>query len=266
MARIRRMRATGYIAVLLILALYIAPVAQAAVAGHDPFSLKKRLLIFPFATQADMSDSAGVQAAGALCEMLQGDKTYDPTVFSRRHPSVQRAIQVERTLTNSDVPDEFGQQSKESALKIARQLRANSIVLGDVESINYDPQKNAAEVTISAIIIDVRTGSTIDKPIIAAGRTPSASKAKTESEAVSLAAGDAVTKIAQALGVDPNATKERPKAAYVTSHKSSKGKGLLLALLLGLGLGLAGGGGSGGSSSGGGGGGGGGDIPPPGPY
>jgi len=246
MIRFRRTRTTGYIAVLLIFALYVAPVAQAAASGSDPFSLKKRLLIFPFATQAGMSDSAGGQAAAALSGMFQGDKTYEPMVFSRRHPSVQRAILVEKTLSNSDMLDEFGGQDQESALKIARQLRVDSIVLGDVEKINYDPQKNVGEVTISATVIDVRTGAVVGKPIVAAGQTPSSIKPRTEGEAISLAAGDSVTKIAQAMGVNPQA--ERVKVKRTASHKSGRGNGLLLALLLGLGISLAGGGG--GSSGG----------------
>jgi len=234
MVRMRNMRSTAYLACLLILALYVAPPAVSAAA----LTGRQRLVVFPFSSSAGvMQAGMGEKMAAAVVEQLQGSAEYDASFFSKRHPSLQRAVMVERTMSEKDLSDSYGAANRDTALKIAREIRADLILIGDIETYKFDSAKTQSEVLLNAEVIDVRTGKTV-KNMAIAGRTPENSKPVIEADAASLAEGDAVAKVAQELGVKPRSlTGEVVRTS--TARKKSNRSRVLLTLLLGLGLGLA---------------------------
>jgi hypothetical protein len=259
MTKMRQNRLSGYLAGLLVFAMYVGPSTQAFAATKPAQPVvKHRIIVFPFAVPKEVGQpESGTKIADVLTSMLKDSDQYTVQEFSKRHPSLQRAILVERTLDSSDVDGPFGAANKATALKIAREMGGDLMVIGDVESFKYDADKGSGEELISAQLVDVRTEKSI-KSLAVTGRTAESSKIATEEEAAAIAAGDAVTKIVDDFGIKPPVSAVNPKAGG--SKRSSRMKTLLFAVLLGVGVGLAGGGSS---SSSNGSGGGGGTEPPP---
>ena len=259
MLRIRRMKSIAYLAWALIFALYVGP-SGAAFAAGGLGSAKQRLVVFPFALGEGVSQTElGRQAAEAMAQSLQSLGAYEVVQFTKRHPSLQRAVLVERTLQEKDLADAFGEANRETALKIGREMGADLILIADIDSYKYDPATNACEMLVNAELADVRTGKAAKNATVT-GRTPENSKAASEDEAASLAAGNAVTKMIEGLGIKAQASEALRDSAATPGKKSHKSKLLWAALALGLGFAFGGGssGGSTGPSDNGGG-----DPPPP---
>jgi hypothetical protein len=71
-------------------------------------------------------------------------------------------------------------------------------VIGSVDDFQIDTTKKVAMVTVSAELIDSRSGRLL-KTLVVTGRTPDNSKAVEEEELRDLAKGDAVNKLAAEL-------------------------------------------------------------------
>jgi hypothetical protein len=258
MVRLRSMRQLAYLCSMLVFCLYIAPIGQVLAAGEPvPELIKHRVVVFPFAVADEIAQKQmGQDMAATLAEVLKNTGVYEVILFSKRHPSVQRAVVVEGRLKATDLLDSYdpsnstvnadGLTNKGLALKIGAEMGGDLVIIGDIASYRYDATKNSCEVLADVDMVDVHTAET-SKRVTVTGRTPDGSKAKTEQECAAIAAGNAVTKIIEGLGVKP--TLAVGQAAAVNKKKKASRRNLLLLVALGLGLGLAFSGGSSGDHS-----------------
>jgi hypothetical protein len=264
MLRIREMRISGYLSSLLIVVLLFGPAAQ-VMAVKAPLVPNQRIVVFPF-SQRDVVTQAnlGVNLAHTLTSVLRATPGFEVSDYFKKHPSLQRAALEGGSLTEKDLVDPSGVTNKELATKIAREMGADMALIGDIDSYKYDPAGNTCEITVTAELVDVKSGKVLNTPVVT-GLVPKTAKVSSEAECASVAAGDAVTKIAEGLDLKPSAAQQMIMPKYGTDHPTRKSKkgGLLLTLLLGLGVGLAV---SGRGSSGSGGSGGGVEPPPPPPL
>lgn len=269
MIRIRRMRLTQAVAVLLVLAMYVAPGiggAAAMAAPKAPPAVKPTVVVFPFDTQSvNASETLGADIAASVKATLGASGKYDVITYSERLPSIQRAV-AEQVVKKEDVGGPFGTEKsqKDRAVRIAELMGVNVAVVGTVDDYKLDSTKNVAELTATVQIIDMSNKSVLNT-LAVTGKSPDNPKSTAEAELVALAAGDMVTKIA--AGMLPEGTQiikvngnTGPAPVTVPATPKKKSKSWLLALLLGVGLAVAAGGGGGGGSNDGGG-----DPPPP-PY
>ncbi|MDO8587249.1 MAG: hypothetical protein Q7T82_09435 [Armatimonadota bacterium] len=264
MVRMRKMRLTGCVICLLVLLMQLAPATQVLAAKAIPVP-NRRVLVMPFATREDVADAnLGANVGHTLVAVLKSTPGFDIVDFNKRHPSLQRAVLVEGTIVDKDLADPSGTGNLELAAKIAREIGADLVIIGDVDSYKYDAAAYTCEIQMTAELIDARSGRMEKAPLIVTGLVPKTAKVATEADCASVAAGNAVNKIAEGLALKAPATMVVSKATAPEPKRKSKKNTLLFSLILGLGVGLAFGGG-GGSGSSGSGGGGGIDNPPPAP-
>lgn len=257
MVRLRNMRQLAYVCSILMLCVYVAPVGQALAAGEpDPALVKQKVVVFPFAVADEITQKQmGQDMAVTLADVLKNTGAYEVLMFSKRHPSVQRAVVVENSLKQTDLLDAYGENNRDLAIKIGREMGGDLVIIGDIDSYRRDATKNSCEVVVNVDLVDVNTGKS-EKRAAVPGRTPEGSKAMSEQECVAIAAGNAVTRIIEELGVKTVSVGTEAIVGQ-KKKKSSKRNTLLISLVLALGLGLALSGGSGGGN------GGGADPPPP---
>lgn len=257
----RKTRMSGVLASLLIVVLQLGPVGQ-AMAAKPVLVPDQRIMVFPLSTpEAGTQPKLGVDVGHTLTQVLRSTPGFEVRDFDKRNPSLQRAALEGGAITEKDLADPSGTANLDTAVKIAKETGSDMAVIGDIEGYKYDAKANTCEISITAQLIDVKTGKALKTPVVT-GLVPKTAKVSSESECVSVAAGDAVTKIVEGLDLKPSAAQAMvmPKYGTAEPRRKSKKGGLLLTLLLGLGVGLAV---SGGGSSGGGGGGGGTEPPPP---
>jgi hypothetical protein len=258
MLRMRKMRISGFVACLLIVVLQLGPVGQ-AMAAKTVLVPDQRIMVFPFSTaDAATQPKLGVEVGHTLTQVLRSTPGFEVRDFDKRNSSLQRAVLEGGSITQKDLADPSGIANLDIAVRMAKLTGSDMALIGDIEGYKYDPAANTCEISITAQLIDVKSGKALKTPVVT-GLVPKTAKVSSEAECASVAAGDAVTKIVEGLALKPSAAQEMvmPKYGTAEPRKKSKKGGLLLTLLLGLGVGLAV------SSSGSGGGGGGGIEPPP---
>ncbi|MDO8683565.1 MAG: hypothetical protein Q7N50_08795 [Armatimonadota bacterium] len=235
MVEIRKTRWGGLLACLLIMVLQVAPATQVMAAKAELPIVKKRIIVFPLALANSVTQlTMGRKMASTMSGMLQNTPGYTVTEFSKRHPSVQRAIQVEKTLLETEIDEIGGVENKANALKVAGEMGGDMIIIGNIDSYRYDPGSTLAEAQVSVQFVEVRNQKII-KNVAVTGKTPDSSKPASEDESAALAAGDAVNKIVEALAIKPPPGIE---VADVAKKKTKKKTGLLW-IVLGAALGLA---------------------------
>lgn len=111
--------------------------------------------------------------------------------FEERLPSVARGVQ-EGSLRKADTAGPFAGESS-AAGKIARDVRADVYIVGDIEDLKLNEQAKSAELTLSAQLADAESGDII-KAVVVSGRSPEGASASSK-ELLALAAGDAVNKL-----------------------------------------------------------------------
>jgi hypothetical protein len=265
MLRIRGTRISGFVACLLIVVLQLGPVTQVMAAKALPVPDQK-IVIFPFSVADTVTQpNLGTDVGRLLTQVLSSTPGFYVSDYFKRHASLQRAALEGGSLTEKDLANPAGIGNRELAAKIARVMGYDMALIGDVESYKYDPAANTCEIMITSQLVDAKSGKILKTPVVT-GLVPKTAKVTSEADCANVAAGDAVSKIAEGLDLKPSAAQQMVMPKYGTGEprKKSKKSNLLLSLLLGLGVGFAVSG-SGNSSSGGGGGGGI-DPPPPPPQ
>lgn len=193
MVRIRQMRMASYLAMLLIITMYIAPTAGIAKSASKVAIQTKTVLVFPFEDTAnssietfseDLLDS--IQTAISTSGMLRA------MAFSEKLPSVQRSVR-ELALRPDDVKGPFGTDKDQiaSALKIGREIAADFVLIGTIDEIKADATGKKAEITLTAVLADVRTGESV-KTVAVTGQTPDNTTSTIEADLIAQAAGNAV--------------------------------------------------------------------------
>lgn len=186
----------------------------------------KSVLVFP------MDDSTAKAPAGMgkdMAETMRGvissTSGYISLVFSDRLPSVRRAVE-EGAIRKNEIAGPFA-GDKSPAPRMASEVGAESYINGSIEDISVNATTKQAEVTLSAQLVDTKTGDVL-KTVVLSGKSPDGKKDATDAELVSLAAGAAVAKAAGELlpdvaasAVVTAANAERPTAA-TTKPAASK--------------------------------------------
>lgn len=252
MVRLRKTRMTAYLACILILLMQIGPATQAW-AAKAPLVPKQRILVMPFSTgESVITPGLGDKVGHTLSALLRDTPGYEVVDYSKRHPSLQRAVLVEMTITEKDLVDPSGTANADIATKIAKEMGVDFVIVGDVDVYTYDAANNTCSVQMTAQMVPLRGGSL--QPVIVTGEVPQTAKVANETDCAGVAAGDAVKKIVDGLKLKPSSAIAMTTPSADQPRKKSKKSSIWLSLLLGLGIGLAmSGGDSGGSGDGGGG-------------
>ena len=257
MSRIRQMRVVSYVTALVVAAVYLAPAAGVARGGQKPAAVPlKTLVVFPF---EDVAKSPLETLSNDLPQGIQSGLStagaYRAFAFSERLPSVQRAV-LETTLRKEDLKGPFGIEADQlaNALKVTREMAADMMLVGTIDDVKCDPATKKAQVTLTAVVADGRTGEAA-KTVAVTGETPANTKSSNANDLIAQAAGDAVTKIVKEIAPQQVAP---PKAA--APKRASGIRKLILPLLIGVAVGLVA------SASGGSSGSGAIDNPPPSPF
>lgn len=234
----RQMRLVSYVAVLLLVAMYIAPAASFAKDSRSAAQTAKTIVIFPFevaATQTSLGALAG-DLPKSIQSGLGGSRMYRALAFSERTPSVQRAV-IETSLKKDDLQGPFGTEKDQidNALKIGQQMAADFILVGSIDDVKVDTAKKRAEITLTAMTVNVENGETV-KTVAVMGETPANTTSSSEKDLTAMAAGDAVSKMVKELAPDA-ATAQNTQPVVVRKKSSSKRK-LIFTIIAGLAIGL----------------------------
>ncbi|MBI2844314.1 MAG: hypothetical protein HYX78_13010 [Armatimonadetes bacterium] len=251
------MRIISFTAMLLLASMYIAPTVSIAKGGKPVATPAKTVVIFPFVDEAKSPVEALTEdLPKSIQSELSSSGAFRAFAFSERLPSIQRAL-MENTLKKDDVEGPFGIEKDNVAntLKVAREMAAELILVGSIDGATADVANKKAEVTLTAVLANGRTGTPV-KTIAVTGSTPDNVSATDANDLISQAAGQAVASLVKEI-VPQGVVIEKP---VVEKKRSSGFRKLLLPVLLGLAIGLvASSGGDDGGSSGG-------DAPPPVPF
>ncbi len=232
MIRIRQMRLVTYLAVVLLIAMYIAPAALAAkkVSSKPVTQPAKTIIVFPF---EDSSEGAPESLSNDLAQSIQAtigaDGAFRAIAFSTQLPSIKRA-RLETALTDADLKGPFGIEKAQmaSAIKIANQTAVDMLLVGTIDEVAADTESKTASATMTAILADANTGAPV-KTIAVTGTVPEGATGETESELIAFAAGDAVTKIVNEispLGIQVASSEPALATGPVVARSSKKKSGI----------------------------------------
>lgn len=246
MVRFRQTRLTAYVAVLVLVAMYIAPIANAA--QRRPAAPSKTVIVFPFQTPAECPlETLGSDIAATVTTSLDGPGGYKVFTMSDRMPSIKRALR-EGAVKKDDVQGPFGLEKEniQTALKIAREAAADYALVGSVDDVKSDEKAKTGDMTVSACLIDVKTGQSVRTEVVT-GKVPAGSKAVTVSDLVAQAGGDAAAKLVADMAM-PATTYQHSTGLGMTpgmgtvAHKSSKSNNTakwIIGALIAVGVGWA---------------------------
>ena len=237
MVRMRQMRMVSYIAVLLLVAMYIAPTACIAKGEKKlPPPPSKAMLVFPFEDNAQSPiEGLPLELANSIQNGLSAAGAYQTFVFSDQIPSIRRAV-METTLKADDLRGPFGTEQSQitGAVKIAKEMAADLILVGSIDEVTSDPANKKAQVTLTAVVADGRTGEAI-KTLAVTGETPANTDSTIETDLIAMAAGDAVAKLVKEVSPEPVVP---VKPVVEKKKKTSLFRRLVVPLLLGAAVGL----------------------------
>jgi len=253
MLRIRQMRLAPYVVALLLFVMYVAPTAAFAKGRKKPAPPPaKTIVVFPFQIAATSPvETLGQDLPASIQTALSGSGAFRAFVVSEQLPSVRRAIQ-EGSLKSDDVKGGFGTEKEQiaRAVKVAREMAADLLLVGSVDEVKVDTAKKKAEVSITVVLADVRTGEAT-KTVAVTGETPANTESTMESDLVAQAAGAAVAKLkSEIVPAGQQQPSTKPGSTPTGERKRTSGiRRLILPVLLGLAVGLVASGGSSNSGS-----------------
>lgn len=234
MIRIRQMRMVSYIAVMLLFTMYILPAACFAKGSHQPALPVRSIVVFPFENTTEISlDKAGQDMPVCIQGNLSATGVYRAYAYNERIPSIQRAVR-EVPLKQEDVEGPFGagKDGVAKAIRLAKEMSADFALVGTIEDTKVDVAKSIASVTMSACIVDVKTGDTV-KTIAVTGNVLTGTKSN-EAELIAGATNDAVTKMVKEIAPNPVPGNQQ----VVSRKKTSWTKKLFIPILLGVAVGI----------------------------
>ncbi len=251
MLRFRKTRFAGFVAVMLLVSMYIAPAVTFAASGKSA-NIQQTIIVLPFATPANCPiDTLGGDMASSVASGLSAAKGVTAFGLTERLPAIRRATQVDKTLKKEDLAGPFGTEKDQIqlALKIAREVAADYVLVGSIDDITTDNDTKKADVMVSASLVNVSTGEIVKTDVVTGQSAPS-TKADDSSVWVSQASGDAVAKIVANTATTQTNMQMLNTNTNNVVHKKSKKTTWLVGLLVAVGAGIALSGGS--DSSGGG--------------
>ena len=237
MIRIRKMRLVSYIAVMLLLAMYVAPsagVAKRNVRVQPPPVMS--IIIFPFDEAASSPiETLSQDIANSIQSRIGLTGAYRTILYSERLPSVQRAV-AEATLKKEDLKGPFGVEKAQidGARKVAREVAADLVLIGSIDDVKVDAQKKTAQIAYEVMIVSVRTGEST-MTLSGIGEAPAETQSTSEMDLIAQAAGDAVSKIVK--GIAP-VTILAPRVVKKRVSGFSRITRIFLPIALGLATGL----------------------------
>jgi len=173
--------------------------------GKTGPGVSKSLVIFPF-DQADVSrvpEAFGEYVASDLRTMLGSGSDYAVYLYRDRLSPIVRAWKNDNTLKTTDVAPPFA-EDREKALKLAKILASDYFLIGTIDDCSVDSKSKTAVLTLSAELVDAKTGRLI-KTLLVTGRSPESAKTSFEDELRDIAKGDAVTKLMAEIVAQPKA-------------------------------------------------------------
>ena len=258
-------------AIALLASLFAASASAQPLAAEEQSSAIRTLLVFPFDNGAGDAGAGPADAlAGAVQLRINAVGIYQATLYSIHLPAVQRALNVDNTLTADDVKMPITDPTQ--GQRVARICGTDGYVLGSLEGMTTD-NNGAVHLTVSATLYDSLTGAST-KTVAVTGSAAPSYKSEDPASVLNRAVQDAAGQVVSALSGNAG-TQPRPVVIPASSNGShnhlSTGGLVLIALAVALvavvatNSGATGGSSSGGSSGAGGGGvsGGGGGGPPP---
>lgn len=185
---------------------------------------KQYLVVFPF-DQGDLSkvpSDFGTYVASDVRSVLSSSDRYNVLLYRSRLSPIARA-QIDSSLRPSDVEKPFTSEDRAKTSKLAQLLSTDYYVVGTIDDFQVDTSKKTALITLSAEMIDTRTGKLV-KTLVITGHTPENTKAVDEEELRDLAKGDAVTKLCAELLAPKKTSEPAAEAEKVASEAPKPGE------------------------------------------
>ena len=211
-------------------------IVQCLPASHAADIIQKEsLALFPFAIASDIdaSKAAYVQQHASdllllVNEGLAGTQRYAVIAFDPRAMSVARAVQ-EQQFTEKEIAQPipaFGGVAK--AQKLAALMGANFAMIGSIDKYDFDTSKSEAGLTVTAQLIDVRSGKI--GTVVATGMGKGTEGSSRPEEIAGIAAAyDAAEKLL--AGIAATSPVEPADNPSVQPSHSKKSKGLIPAMI-----------------------------------
>jgi hypothetical protein len=180
----------------------------------------------------NLAGTDGAVAADQLNKVLGqtfvNSGVYEGTTFNVFLPSVQRALNVDNTLSQSDIKAPINDPA--TAQRIATVMGTDGYILDEVDEFKVDPKTNAVTITVSGSLYSTSTGSSA-RAFAATGTATPINSDEGAENTTSRAIASAASQIAQSLGVP-----QRSNVDYLTPvHRSNSfGSVVLVALAVAL--------------------------------
>ena len=184
------------------------------------------LVLFPFdqGEAAETPEEYGGEVAAYLRTMLAGNSEYAVFLYSDRLPPIRRG-RDDNSLKTSDIKPPFtggDEEARARSLKLARTLAADFYLVGAVDGYEFDPAGKTAEVTLTAELVDGKTGK-IKGRFVVTGMADETCKATDEDEYRAVAAGKAVEALKEQILPKPEAEKQ-PESAPGKEENEAPGE------------------------------------------
>lgn len=159
--------------------------------SKTPAVVKQSILVFPLdqAPSVNVPANYGEELASYLQSVLSGTPRYSVLVYRERLAPIKRA-KDDNSLKTQDVVPPFS-EDKAKALKLAQTIASDLYLVGTVEDYQFDASKKIAQLTLSAQLMDTKTGKLLGQYLVT-GTADETCKATEEAEFRAVAAGKAV--------------------------------------------------------------------------
>jgi hypothetical protein len=181
------------------------------------------------ATDAN-SQAAADELDTAVRMRLNGSGVYETTPFSTFLPSIQRALNVDNTLTQTDVQPPISDPG--TAQKIANIMATDGYLLDEVDALKQDPTTQAVSVTVSGNLYFTSNGVSA-RTFAVTGTAVPTSPTEPLGSLTKRAVNQVADQIVGALGIAPG----RMRAALpVSKPHQSVSAGSVALVIVGLAL------------------------------
>jgi uncharacterized membrane protein YgcG len=193
------------------------------------------VLVFPFTDSSTLNPAAqgGTGTVDAVSKALTDNVRlkidalgyYRSTLYSKLHPSIQRAVNVENTLGEAEADDPTA--TPDRAQKIAVIVSAPFYLAGNIDQVTTDTTAQTSSVVIDGGLYNTNTGAVVEKTQVTGTSSPGA--IDPQASALDNASGKLVAAI-----VGPQFTTKTP-----TSRIGSPKAGINIGTILLAGLAIA---------------------------
>lgn len=203
------------------------------------------VVVFPFAvgsgvpaSKTELAKQYADDMLTLICEGFRQTQRYSVVLFDPRVASVKRAI-VEQLMTEKEAiqPIDTTSEGVARARKLANLIGADVAMIGSIEDYTFNEKTGEAVLTVTAEMIDVRTGSI--EPVVVTGRAKKAGDRSDQTEeAIGIsaaydAADKILTSVASVSSSELTGTQNSGQASVKLERKKSLIPAMLGAILLG---------------------------------